>query len=247
MILEIDAGNTRIKWRLRKQAPFASQAILWSQINQLERFLVREEGIESIWVSCVASEERELLLRKVLSAFASNVDVVWVESAEQMAKVRFAYKDVSKLGVDRCLAMCAAYENLGRDLLVIDAGSAITADYLDKSGQHLGGYIFPGLSMLRESLRSGTGRVAVREEELLETSPGQDTEDCVTNAVNLALRATVMEWVSKVCGDLSHATIITGGDAEFICRITGMSFQHVPDLVLDGLVSAIRGMERCAD
>ena len=61
------------------------------------------------------------------------------------------------LGVDRWLACLAAHRTYQQDVLVIDAGTAITIDIVTSNGIHLGGYIIPGMASLGQTISLSTG------------------------------------------------------------------------------------------
>ncbi|MDP1069535.1 type III pantothenate kinase, partial [Klebsiella pneumoniae] len=66
-----------------------------------------------------------------------------------------------RMGVDRWLAMLAAWQRVGQSCWVVDCGSAITLDLLDAEGRHQGGYILPGLRLMQQSLLGNTAEVRV--------------------------------------------------------------------------------------
>lgn len=76
-----------------------------------------------------------------------------------MAGVRNGYADYQRLGMDRWLAIIGAYQLARGACLVLDLGTAITADYVNAAGEHLGGYICPGLPLMRGLLRTHTQRI----------------------------------------------------------------------------------------
>ena len=106
-----------------------------------------------------------------------------------MNGVHFAYEDISRLGVDRCLAMIGAYHLVGSGVLVIDCGSAITADLVNGSGEHIGGFILPGVRMLESSLLGGTAKVLVEHETVISTEWGVSTEECVEHGRAFLLKS----------------------------------------------------------
>ena len=78
------------------------------------------------------------------------------------------------------------------DLVVADAGTAVTLDLLRADGQHLGGYIPPGVARQAQSLWGGTGRVQVSTQALKPRfEPGDGTEACVEAALTAALMGFV--------------------------------------------------------
>jgi pantothenate kinase type III len=73
--------------------------------------------------------------------------------------VRNAYPKHNKLGVDRWLAMLAAYHYYNAPVCIVSCGSALTLDIVDSQGQHLGGMIMPGLNLMQQALSRGTANL----------------------------------------------------------------------------------------
>ena len=98
--------------------------------------------------------------------------LAWVESkwgvpfktikaeAQQGALIN-GYMEPERLGVDRWLAMLAVIEEEQPEvpICVIDCGSAITIDAVNAKGEHVGGLIVPGISMMRNALVKGTSGI----------------------------------------------------------------------------------------
>src|SRR5690606_23289335 len=92
-----------------------------------------------------------------------------VETRAEMLGVRCAYRDPSRLGVDRWVTVIAAHRAAAarkdgpRPACVINAGTALTFDAVDVRGRHLGGLILPGPRLAAEALASGTERIGLTE------------------------------------------------------------------------------------
>lgn len=236
--LELDVGNSRTKWRLAELGlcgNFPSAALcggesLPPQWGQLP--------IESIWLgSVMADDATEAAIAHLQKAF--TCDVYRAYSSPAAGGLINGYADANRLGVDRWLALLAARQVAPGDLVVVDAGTAITLDLVRADGKHLGGYILPGVTRQAQSLWGGTGRVQVEAQVLKpRLVPGQDTQACVEAAITAAIAGLCG------CGErlLPGATwCLTGGDfpwLEAICTERGLPFSHQPDLVLDGLAHA---------
>ena len=65
------------------------------------------------------------------------------------------------MGADRWHAMLAGWVRCKASFAVVDAGSAVTVDYVNAGGRHLGGYILPGLQMMRRSLKVDAARIGL--------------------------------------------------------------------------------------
>ena len=130
--LFIEIGNSSVKWRTHETEVFSQN------IETFSLKLLPEA--DTVWVSAVAHTN-------ILEAIKTEyTNVKEVHSLKQLGKLILAYKDSSKLGVDRFLAMLGALEHFPNDhLLIIDVGSAVTFDVINDKGEHQGGLIMPGL------------------------------------------------------------------------------------------------------
>jgi type III pantothenate kinase len=138
------------------------------------------------------------------------------------------------LGIDRWLAMMAARARVSGSLLVVDIGTAVTVDAVSADGQHLGGYIVPGLALARRSLGAGAAALSVTEGPA-RSGLGTSTEDAILSGT----MAQIVSLIRESHADLDDGTavVITGGGAESVIPSLGMESIHVPELVLEGLAA----------
>ncbi len=241
MRLYLDAGNTRIKWQLR-----SGEAILVRGAGEVESPLLFAEigpdiwkSLEGIAISTVRSDAARQSLTELIHTHCP-APVVYHWTRPTFGAVRCAYQDPRSMGADRWHALVAAWGRAKGACVVVDAGSAITVDYLEASGRHLGGYILPGRRMMLGGLQTNTARVLFDpENDSHETSPGLSTGQCVFHGINWLMQ-TIGRELARAGG--GHEVILfTGGDAPYIKEgieeaglVTGQLI-HCPDLVLDGL------------
>jgi type III pantothenate kinase len=236
MILEVDAGNTFIKWRYRQGNAAAAASGRW---------LTREFSVASL-ADC-PEEPQQVLAGSVAGvafeqALSESVASVWgvpvrfARTATAAAGVRNSYADPARMGVDRWLVMLAAWQRCGQACCIIDCGSAITIDLLGAEGEHLGGYILPGLRLMRQVLTGSTAGILVdRDIEVFSLEPGCDTSSAVAHGTNLmfsSLAQMLPRWLEQQ--QTGAPLLVTGGDGALFCELMGMG-ELVPDLVLDGL------------
>lgn len=224
MRLELDAGNSRVKWRLWDgRGRFDGGPDLATALQVSPKWL---PFVEDVWVSSVHKELNSWITAQFPQAQFANSQI-------EQSGLFNAYDAPALLGVDRWLAMLAAWTKQPNvDHLVIDAGTALTVDVVAASGQHLGGYICPGYQMMKQALLGGTQLVRPQAQWLSERMPGCNTQQCV----DYGIQDMVVSWLECLCQRYPHAiTSITGGDAVSILKLTSVNITHAPDLVLDGL------------
>lgn len=148
-----------------------------------------------------------------------------------------AYLEPATLGVDRWVGALAAHRRFG-SAIVVDCGTALTFNAVRADGTFLGGAIAPGAGTMRAGL---TQRAPGLPAAVLEARPGLPavtTQDAVDSGVVLAFCGAVERLTSELAAAarLPHATrVLTGGEAEIYLAHGRLRFQHVPDLVHEGL------------
>lgn len=234
MRLLVDAGNTRMKWRLEHGASTIDEG--WSMLEERDPFASINAYLDSISrvaVSTVAQEGRRLeLLAYLQKKVAGQVSFYWAES--QRGGLDNAYADVRTMGADRWHGMYGAWRKYQNGYAVVDAGSAITVDYVSDSGKHLGGYILPGFAMMLDSLRNDAARVSFDTCRVWGVDPGASTSECVVHGLSWLSEAMIARIKKDVTGMGLAQVLVTGGDSERLLRL-GLAGTHHPSLVLDGL------------
>ncbi|MDO7900319.1 pantothenate kinase [Pseudomonas citrulli] len=244
MILELDCGNSFIKWRvLRADAVTPVDGGVVSSDNDLlvsldaEKFQLKKCRL----VSVRTSDETDSLVARLVAAF--GVSVVRAVPTREMAGVKNGYEDFERLGLDRWLALLGGYHLAAGACLVLDFGTAITADFVAADGAHLGGFICPGMPLMRNQLRTHTRRIryddtaAERAHESL--APGRATVEAVERGCMLMLRGfvlTQLELARQYWGQ-DFVVFLTGGDANLVSGVVPDA-RVVPDLVFVGLAMA---------
>ncbi|MBV0934002.1 type III pantothenate kinase [Marinobacterium weihaiense] len=238
--LELDAGNTFIKWRLLDAQGRVQARGRWLTAEFAADQLAQCDGVpDRIWLASVAGEGLNRQL-------AQAVEQRWGRSLQQVqtaavsAGVRNSYADPARMGVDRWLAMVAAWNRYRQGCWVVDAGSAITVDLLDGDGCHRGGYILPGLRLMQQALLGNTAEVRVDRDVAQDSvQPGTDTSSAVAHGANLLLLSLAQQLQTGIPGCASPTRLfITGGDGERLARLLPHA-EHCPDLVMDGLQWAL--------
>lgn len=236
--LLIDAGNTRIKWRYRDSDGRVQRgACLHGDIGTVDwSLMLADIGSDLVMVASVNDNEA---LRCHL-ARQSSAQLRWIGEplVSEAVEFRHCYPEPGRLGVDRWLAMLGGRCYHRGALLVIDAGTALTVDFLTADNHHDGGYIVPGLDLMQQALWRNTRRVIAYadEHDASMLVPGKDTRGCVSAGT----RRMQLAFVENViAGFPDYQPIITGGDGGWLAR--ELNLEYRPELVLDGLETLCAG------
>ena len=234
MILQIDAGNTRIKWRVLNGSKVIHQGhqLTASVLAGEPLKLLGVNGLRLAQLSTVAGKKVVSNLSKQLHE-QFDIDLFIATVSAQVGAVSCGYSVPAKLGVDRWLAVLAVFQKTGRASVVVDAGSAVTIDLITGDGVHQGGYIVPGIKLLQGSLWNGTDQVKVEQLACSGNvyNPGTSTDEAVARGCTLMLVALIERLAAEHNADL----VITGGDAMLLKVQLGTQADFYADLVLDGL------------
>lgn len=236
MRLLIDAGNTRLKWRLDRQGVVVKSGVcLFDSEHWLDELASSAADIDRIAVSTVMAESRRHTLVERLGHLAGT-DVQFFWSEERRAGLVNAYADTSKMGADRWHAMYAGWHQQPGGFAVVDAGSAITVDYVAADGAHLGGYILPGKQMMLRSLQQDAARIGFEEVDAGGGQPGASTTECVQHGVVWLWEGLIQHLLADCRRYGLERILCTGGDAGLLLS-AGLPAVHDPDLVIKGLAA----------
>jgi type III pantothenate kinase len=244
MILELDCGNSLIKWRVLQagSGDVAAQGASASVAELLD--VLAGSAVSNIARARLVSVRSDAETADLCSRLSGTlqIDVQQAAPSARLGGVVNGYVDYSRLGLDRWLAIVGAFQMKPGAMLVLDLGTAITVDFVDGHGMHLGGYICPGASLLRQQLHSHTRRINYEMEEATAArcayAPGRRTVEAVERVCYLMLRTFVSSQIQQASTYLGADFSIysTGGDAALIDDIA--QIQYVPDLVFRGLAVA---------
>jgi type III pantothenate kinase len=239
MLLIIDMGNSRGKWGLADRSTTLLRTGSFDMTCDIGTVLGYQDlplaSLELVLISCVASDVCYRQAEAWLQAHTPATVRRFTSQARAFG-VTNGYSNPEQLGADRWAALVAARQMVHGRVLVADCGSAVTLDLLAADGQHLGGYILPGLRMMRRALHRGTA--GLPEVDAGNLRLANNTVDGIAAGTLLGI-VSAIESVSARHKKLP--CLLTGGDAEIIGRYLQVPCQHEPDLVLKGLMIAGSG------
>jgi len=252
--IDIDIGNTRSKWSIASGSknvvvgctakPIAEVA---SEITaSFAEHDMNGAAVSRIRVACVRSQqEKDALACALHAAFAVGAE--FAQTTAEAGGVINSYLQPHTMGVDRWSAIAAAAALMQaqakpQPFCIVDAGSAVTLDFVSAAGVHCGGYITPGYYLQLKALLAGTQKVMAGEQASVELiAPGSNTSDAVHAGIAASIVAHIERGVAqfKMTQGASPQVFITGGDAELLQGLSGLPMLHRPHLVLSGLAQLL--------
>ena len=236
MYLLIDIGNTRIKWQYRD-----AEKIILSNSILVESFMdIDLTEIKSLKKVVVSNVNHSVVLDK-LKENLSRFDCPIIEvNSESNSDLINDYTDRLTLGVDRWLTALGAWKTYGEDLIVINAGTAITVDLIQKDKKNYphfrGGMILPGIAISLGILNNSTNLIDTEIGNSV--YPSLNTKDAVTTGIMTSIQGAVNLVCKKLPSNLP--ILLTGGDADLIYEQSEEDWKSriklESNLIFDGLM-----------
>jgi type III pantothenate kinase len=232
MNLVIDIGNTSVKAAVFKHdtlievVAFDKRKIL-SEVKKI----LKKHAISSGIMSSVASisENKVQKLQDLCSFLLLDVST----------KLPFVnlYQTPKTLGVDRIgLVVGAVKIYPKKNVLVIDAGTCITFDFMTEKGAYLGGAISPGINMRYKALNSFTAKLPLLEKSQPQKLIGQNTKESIhsgiVNGVLKEIDGVILSYKEKY---MDLTVVLTGGDTKFLAIQLKSSIFANQNFLLQGL------------
>lgn len=241
MNLVIDIGNTLVKYAVFNEKKMVHEGIsencdFFSEGN----FFLKHKGIKKAIISSVRS-----IPKKLLSSVKKQCPV-HVLGKDTKLPFKNLYKTPETLGRDRVAGLAGAHALYpGSNVLVIDAGTCITIDFLYADGKYYGGTISPGLTMKFKALHTFTGKLPLVKLREFENNFGVSTETSILSGVvngSIAEIQKSIDYYKSKYIDLK--VLMCGGDAAYLVERLKSSIFAVPGLVLTGLNELLEYNER---
>ena len=230
----VDAGNERLKLNvLHADQGFDLCGSDYDNDHTQEFFNDLSDYEQPVRI--IVSSVRGSYFQRQLLTLTEHWEIpAYFLSIQDIPGFRTLYKQPPTLGIDRCLALVGATARYSLPLMVVDAGTVVTVDLVDKDGIHTGGMFFPGLNILRKGMAAGADLLSEAPCKNEMEGKGITTQECLCSG-------TLTGWVSALSGiidtmDPDEATIVVcGGDGEKYLAVSGRGYQSDPHLVFEGM------------
>lgn len=232
--LTIDQGNSSAKVAIHDGSCIVTTERINSLDNDAIRRLATSYRLDAAIYSSVSVDGSDIIA--TLNRYGIKTLTL---SSDTPLPIVVDYKTPSTLGRDRIAVAVGAYaEHPDCNLLVIDAGTAITYDVVTANRHYIGGNIAPGISMRLAALHAHTNRLPLVD--AIGDTPlwGCNTDTAIRSG---ALRGVAGE-IAYYRNHLGDNTIVmlTGGDADIISSLLDFQVEVDAFLVNKGLNSILR-------
>jgi len=232
MNLIVDIGNSRVKISIFNGDVIVKQDSLVNPTKESISKFCSGFSIQNAIISSVSEDVLQII--ESVSSLCVNCILLDENTALPIDNI---YKNPKTLGRDRIAAAVGANEIFpNQNVLIIDAGTAITIDIVTDKNQYLGGNISPGLNTRFKSLHNYTNKLPLLESKNTWSIVGNDTESAIIAGVQQGVIFEIEGYISyfKTLYE-TISVLITGGDAECIAKHLNHNVIVEPYLVLKGL------------
>ncbi len=235
MNLVIDVGNTNAKICVYGRDGLISRISVASDADSILAGALGAAGdfpVEACIVGSVKGDYPGLV-----QALEARGVVCYQLKCDTPVPIANCYSTPHTLGADRLAAAVGASVVFpGADVLIIDAGTAITYDYLRGGCEFAGGNIAPGIRLRLKALHDYTSRLPLVEPDTVVHEYGLSTAEAVNNGVVLGVAREIEGYVADFKQKNVKAEIIlTGGDSIFLSKLLKIAIFAEPNLVTIGL------------
>jgi len=236
MNLVIDIGNTQIKVAVFQQTilifkdQFHSDEIISRVLSVTEQYDIKKSII-----SHVTNLDQAMILK--LKKLVNLIELTY----ETKLPFNNKYLTPKTLGVDRLALIAGAQGQFpNKNVLVIDAGSCITFDFINQDAKYYGGDISPGIEMRYKAVNHYTANLPLLKKTEILPEMGNSTQNAIHRGVLNGVIQEIEGVISQYRTKYQKLTVVlTGGDTIFLAKNLKSSIFAIPNFLLEGLNSIL--------
>ncbi|MFH5186683.1 type III pantothenate kinase [Paenibacillus sp. TAB 01] len=246
MILVVDVGNTNIvlgiyegkrllhHWRLSTNRSSTADEYGMTMYNLFQHAGIALNQVEGVIISSVVPPLM-FVLEQLCSKYLKKTPLIVGPGLKTGLNIR--YENPREVGANRIVNAVAAIEQYGSPCIVVDFGTATTFDYIDESGQYIGGAIAPGIGISTEALYQRAAKLPRIELIKPKSVVGRNPVTSMQAGIIFGFAGQVDGIVSRIREEYSpNAKVVaTGGLAELISSESRTIEAVNPLLTLQGL------------
>ncbi len=241
-VIGVDIGNSAIKIGLQSSDGSLRRIRIAEISDSFELDLAENERF--LWSICSVNPTREGKLIDWVKTYRPHDSIAVIE--HNQISIVTNVKLRNQVGRDRLVAAWQAWESYQRELIVVDAGTAVTVDYVDSLGVFQGGVIFSGanacLNLLATAAENLPNLTSTDHDidQIFSSRIGKDSESAILRGVFHAQLAAIKNIANAM--QPGAKIIATGGEVERIAMHLPEEWEFDPMLVLNGTLSIGRAI-----
>jgi type III pantothenate kinase len=233
MNLIIDVGNTLIKFAVFQGDKILEKRTVTGEeaLETFEKIIEEHSTIQKTIISSVGKLEKS-----VLDSLTEKLDVLILDKDTKLP-FKNLYQTPHTLGVDRIALVAASVKQYSSsNVLIIDAGTCITYDFITSDNTYLGGAISPGVRLRYQTLHTLTANLPLLDTEMPKKIIGDSTASSIHSGVVFGILKEMDGVIDSYHEQYEDLTVIlTGGDADFLSKQLKNSIFANSNFLLQGL------------
>ena len=241
MLLLFDIGNTNThaglanNRRVVKQTNIPTASWFNGAAAKLVRKFVGRARLDGVAICSVVPRATPFVHQTARALWKLGVFEL---TPKTLRGVGIDYPKPNSIGPDRLANAVAAQHHFGAPVVVLDFGTAVTFDVVNRAGNYAGGIIAPGLAAMTDYLHEKTAllpRIRIRE---IKTAVGKSTEQAMLVGAVHGYRGLIRGLIAELKRELKSPrlpVVVTGGYAQLIAAKLPEISRIEPDLTLEGL------------
>lgn len=240
----VDVGNSGMKWGRCLNGAVAETLVLDLMDTEQWDLCLESWVLKRRCHWAVSGSDLLRLQRITVWIMERNHRVQTLDSYLHLP-IQVNVQEPGRVGLDRLCDAVAVNSRRppGRAAIIIDAGTAVTVDFVDEAGVFQGGAILPGLSLLAEQLNRNTAALPlIKRDELnrlinFVSPPGKCTVDAMAVGIEACFRGGVERVARSYRAKAPDASIyVGGGDGPLLIKNSSLGeCQHWPEMTLEGI------------
>ncbi len=244
MLIAVDIGNTNIvigvflkdrflNFRLSTNLKLTQDEYCINFYNLFNLYGINEKAYGAIISSVVPQ-----ITPRVANAIETVFNIKPLEVGPGIKTgMPIRYKNPSEVGADRIVNAVGAYEEFKDALIVIDSGTAITFDVINKKGEYIGGAIVPGIHISADALAEKTAKLPRVPLGKPESVIGKTTINSIQSGLFYGYLSLIEGMIKRIKREMETdcTVVITGGDSAIFYRHINEIDHFRPYLTLFGL------------
>lgn len=235
--LYLDIGNSSIKgaYKAGTQWMILTDERIFTALELVNWIQKHPDSFDEIIIASVRDDVTQAIIKELKDQNVLEISV------SDIPRDLLNYKSPKTLGIDRFLSCYGATGQTNKSVVVIDAGTATTIDFMDQDDIYHGGVIIPGIWGFSEVLPRKAPTLPFVEFEIPKQWPGKNTVDSLKWGLAGFYEFGVLGILKKYEEEFGdYELFLTGGDATVLEELLNKDSKVRPFLVFEGLERMIR-------
>lgn len=250
MLLALDVGNTKISVGIFEKSKLTFKRNIDTiinnhydilSINLVELFAnnnINHNLISSVIISSVVPSIDKILELSLSKILQNDINILHIGDKNIILNLKILLNNSKEVGHDRIVNSISAINKYGKNLIIVDFGSAITIDIINNNYEYIGGFIMPGINMSLLAMHEYTAKLPHIKFNKPYKLIGNSTKSAILSGIYYSNYYAIKNIINEISEEMKckMTVIFTGGNSSIYSDLAKKINAHFePDLCLNGL------------